>query len=272
MAHKTSDELRAANRRSNQRFGSIVSAIGALLAVAGLALTYAAGAAASGGGSASGDLAETSTTTVGVLAFFSLCALITGEQMRRGSIRANPTPPDTATPSATMVSSFRVLGTPWRVVWIVIAFTIAASLLGPVIAGFLTGAWPHSLSAHEAVEVLWAIYGSLAFATGLTLLSSLIKVRATARRASSGKHSQAGWRFWLYRWRADMWLVSAGGFFAAVCAVFAVSESTVLERSSVQGPLIVVAIVASAIAVAGIALGTQFWRTGESLGSGESYD
>lgn len=272
MTHGSAEEQRrAAVTRSNQRFGAVLSIIGGLLALAAAVVVYVAGAAASGDGYRAGDLARNSLVTVGVLIFFALCLLIPGEQMRRGSIRRNPAPPDTMLPSATRTSSFRVLSPMWRVVWIVIALAVAASLLVPVLVGFTAGTWPHSLDAHEAVEVLWSVYGSVAFAAGLTCASSLVKLLITTRRRKTEQRSQPGWRFWLYRWRLDVWLVAVGGFFASMCVVFEASAAAELDSSATAPPFLLFALVAVIVAAAGFVLGTQFWRTGEQLGSGESY-
>lgn len=271
-AQESPEQRRARVARSNRRFGVWCStAGGALLAIA-LVLVYGIGIVATidAAGSHSGSSAW-ATTTAGVLVFLAMCALILGEQLRRGRFRGNPNPPDTILPSASIVSRFGMLSTGWHLLWLLIALVVALTLLVPVIVGFVTGGWPHSLPEPEVVETPWTIYGAVAFATAAGLCGSLVKKSATAAHAdrTAPERGRPAWRFWLYRWRVDVWLNGIGGFVLAAAAVVVASVQADPERDT-AGALVAGGIGLISIA-AGLLLGAQFWRTGESLGAGESF-
>lgn len=266
---ESQEEGRARVARSNRVFGLWCSVIGGILLVVAAVIVYGVAVVVTVG--SDGSAAGAATTWVGVLLLFAMCALILGEQLRRGSFGVNPNPPDTLLPSASVRSSFRLLSTGWHALWTVVAFVVALTFLVPVIIGFTTGSWPHSLDDSGAVETPWTIYGAFAFGVGTGLLGSLSKKTFTAAHAGvvPPERGRKAWRFWLYRWRIDVWLSGIGGFLVALCAVFLCSA--VDEYDTPVVGLVVTAVIGLVLVVVGILLGRGFWRTGESLGSGESF-
>lgn len=270
-----SPERRAEIRAQNHAAGRVITIIGAVLVVATLVVVYGMAVVISTSDdpyTTAQDTMQPAMTTAGVLLLFALCGLILGEQLRRGGFGMNETPPDTVLPSATVVSSFRVLAARWHIVWGALSLVVAATLLLPPVIGALSYGWPQSIEGGDDIVIMWTLYGAVAFSTGVTILSSLSKKKSTARAVAAGRAvdpaRQGAWRLSLYRWRVDVWLVAVGALLVAAGAEYWILEAT--REDDASGPAIV-AVLGVVITVTGIILGRQFWRTGESLGTGESF-
>lgn len=273
-----SPEQAARVARQNRQVGVVSDVIGAVLAAAALGLVYGGGIVATAGRGGDVDAVNSQVSAMSaiwpaVLGLFAFCALMLGEILRRGGIRKNPEAREGGLPKGSNRSDLRVLSDGWRMLWILVALAVAVSLLAPVIVGFLTGGWPHDLPAGGMVQGTWTIYGSVAFGTAVTLFASWVKKSATRRAVAGGRGAgaapSAAWRFLLFRWRVDLWCAAVGGTVAAMFAVFALSAA-VTDDTAASG-LAAVAAAGALLAVVGILLGTQYWRTGEPLGSGESF-
>ena len=282
------DARRARVAESNRRFGAVLSTVGGVLAgfaflilvVGGLVLTWAASAPAS----VTSDPLDTvrgaadvaMSAVPGVLALFGMCGLVGGEQIRRGRINRNATPPPGGMPRATFVSRFRVLPTRWHLVWVVVGLAVTFVLAGLPVISWLTGGWPGNLEDADSFAQYWLIYGSIAFGVTVAAIVSLVKKwafrRATLRRGQSA-HPAVGQRFWRwfdYRWRFDLWLAGTGG--VLLILAFAPLQEAAQSGSDAGNARIAVTLfcVGVALIAAGTVCAINFWRAGEQLGSGES--
>lgn len=278
---------------SNHRFGRVLSIIGVVLAAialllvvgGGIALTLVDGARAGGADestadSAAGVLTGAMTLPPGALALFAMCALVAGEQLRRGSISKNPNPPDTLLPSASYVSRFNVLPYRWHIFWVAVGLVISFVLVGIPVISWFTGGWPESVREEDAFSGFWIIYGSLAFAVTVAAATSLLKKRLFLRAVASGRATAAGgpgksfWRWIDFRWRFDLWLAGIGGLGIALSfTVFSGAvgpDGDADEAAAAILPFIGILGAGVVLVVLGAIAAAQFWRAGESLGSGES--
>ncbi|WP_223691840.1 hypothetical protein [Leifsonia poae] len=287
------ERRRARVAESNRRFGRVLSVIGAVLAALAFVLLVAGGLVLTGLASnpagtddgAVDDIRGFATIGMsalpGILLLLAMCGLIVGEQLRRGSMRRNPAPPDTVLPQATMVSGFSVLSDGWHLIWIVVGLLVSLLLVGLPVLSWFTGGWPSSVGDQNAFAQYWLIYGAIAFGITVAALVSLIKKRAF-RRAQAGGRIRPGvvaggqrfWRWFDYRWRFDLWLAGLGGLIAALSTT-ALSEA--VGPGSAPGalaaalPLFIGFLALGLLLVAaGVVCALNFWRSGEALGTGES--
>ena len=279
----------------NRRFGKGLSIAGAILVAlclvmlfgGGLALTWLDQAVKTGldpdvADSVGGIATVCMTAAPGVVLLFAVCCLIPGEQMRRGWIAPTSKPRKGLLPTASMVSEFSVLGIGWHLLWSTAGLAVAALLIGIPMASWFTGAWPATLSEGNDFGGYWMIYGT--FALGITIASftSLIKKLAYLRQfrirgsgIQEGGPGKAFWRWMDYRWRFDLWLAGAGGVLLGLSPTF-LSEAVGPYGSpeeiaaALPGLLTMVGIGVLLVAL-GIGAAINFWRAGESLGSGESF-
>jgi hypothetical protein len=298
MPQELMDEEQQARRAkvaaSNRTFGRVLSVIGFILATVTLVLLVGGGVvmsaldrAQTAGANRSdlepiaGIVATAMTAAPGVVLLFAMCALIPGEQLRRGWIAPSAKPQRGILPSASLVSQFRILGFGWHIAWAVLGVAISAVLIGVPLSGWLSGGWPSNLRSSYDFTGFWIIYGSLAFAITVASFVSLAKKAwflAALRRGSAtptGGPGKALWRWVDYRWRFDLWIGGIGGLLIALSVTFlsgavgpagssaelAVALRSFLLLAGAGALLVVLALVAAA----------QFWRTGETLGSGESF-
>jgi hypothetical protein len=290
----TDDSARRARvAASNRSFGRVLSIAGGVLAGIALLLlligagVYVWGAQAFSEGADRSDVdgpigvaAVMMTFVTAILLLLALCALVLGEQMRRGALTRNPTPPDTLLPQASVVSQFGVLSFRWHLFWAVIALVIAAVLVGIPVLSWFTGTWPATLESSFDFTGFWVIYGSLSFSVGITTLVSLYKKQSYSADVRSGRATRAGgpgrgfWRWVDYRWRFDLWLAGLGGMLVAlsVTPFFGkVGPNSYSEGvSAAVGEFTLFLVPGVALIALGMVFARQFWRAGESLGSGES--
>lgn len=279
---------------ANRRFGRRLSIAGVVLVAlclvvlfgGGLVLTRVDQAAAAGiardqldglAGIAKGSLAALPA----LILLFAVCCLVTGEQLRRGSMAPSSKPQTDPLPTASMVSEFRVLGVGWHLLWSTTGLVVAALLSGIPVVSWFTGAWPETVSDDHSFSGLWMIYGS--FALGITLASftSLIKKLGYLRQyrirggaISDGGPGKSFWRWVDYRWRFDLWLTGAGGVLLGLSPVnlsMAVGPYGSADALSAELPGFFRLAGPGVLLVSlGIAAALNFWRAGEPLGSGES--
>ncbi len=286
------DEARRARvARSNHAFGRVLSVVGAALAalavvflgVGALLMTAASAAAASGDYSTADSLQGIAgvgmSAAPGVVLLFAMCCLILGEQLRRGSIGRNRTPPNTLLPSASNVSRFTVLGTGWHLLWVVVGLAVCLPLLIVPMASWFTGGWPADLGDYD-FGGFWTIYGTIGLGIVFAAAGSLVKKRGYRRAIASGRPADGGpgrrfWRFVDYRWRFDLWLVGFGGVLLAICPTFIATDigpdGDAAALASHLPLVIAVAVGGIVLVVLGVVASLQYWRAGESLGTGESY-
>ncbi len=278
--------------RSKQRAGRVLTGIGivlvsiaVLLLVVAAVLTTAAAALEESGRYDSADSLETAavlmvTVPPAALLLFGMCALIPGEQLRRGGIGRNPTPPPTALPSASYVSQFRVLSTGWHLTWIVVGAVVSLTLIGVPMVSWFTGSWPANLSDDSSFAGFWTIYGSLGFGVVVATVVSLIKKLGYRRAIARGRTNVSpapGRRFWRwvdYRWRFDLWSAGVGGVLIALSPTFIAIDVGPDSNGFVPAgdlvPTLAMLIGGMVLVVVGIIAALNFWRSGEKLGSGES--
>lgn len=294
MTDELTDEALAKRRErvaaSNRAFGRVLSVGGGILAAAALVLLVGGGLVmtAVAGGPDDGSLdgirgvaAVAMGATPGVILLFAMCGLVAGEQLRRGAMKRNPSPPDTVLPSASMVSRFRVLSVGWHVFWIVVGLLISVFLVVVPVVSWFTGGWPASVGDENDFSRYWVIYGSIGFGVTVAAITSLIKKLSYYRAQAAGKVQQGVeapgrrfWRFFDYRWRFDLWLSGLGGVILVLAftplssAVGATSSSS--ELADALPWTLSFCALGLVLIVAGIVCATQFWRAGEELGSGES--
>lgn len=289
----TGDALAARRERvaaSNRAFGKVLSVLGGVLAAIAFVLLVGGGlvltAIANGQDDGSLDgvrglAAVAMGATPGVLLLLAMCGLVAGEQLRRGAMKRNPAPPDTALPSASMVSRFRVLPIGWHVFWIVVGLLVSLLLVGLPVISWFTGGWPSSVGDENDFARYWLIYGSIGFGVTVAAITSLIKKLAFYRAQAAGKvqpgvdaPGRTFWRFFDYRWRFDLWLAGLGGVIL-VLALTPLSSAVGPTASGAEAAdalpwVVAFGALGVVMIVAGIVCATNFWRAGEELGSGES--
>ncbi|MGN6327263.1 hypothetical protein [Pseudolysinimonas sp.] len=263
---------------------SVVGVVAATLALASLVgggLVLDAGARARRAGAPVDTLealrtaASTALIIVpGILLLLAMILLIVGEQFRRGEWGPNPAPPDTRLPTATNVSRFRLLPLGWHVLWVALGAIVCIALVAIPALSYVTGAWPHASTSGDDFTGGWIIYGALGFGMTCAGIASVIKkttwLSTVARHPErlQGGSGRAFWRVVDYRWRFDLWATGIGGTLVA----FSVTALPPVLAGEAGSGALLAALVASGVVliVLGVLAATQFWRAGESLGSGES--
>ena len=298
MTQELTDEEKQIHRAkvagSNRSFGRVLSVAGVILTIMALALLVAGGVVMSAldrariSGENRSDLetiasftATALTAPPGLILLFAMCALITGEQLRRGWIGPSAKPQKGTLPSASMVSQFRVLGFGWHILWAAVGLVISVVLIGVPLSGWFSGGWPATLSLPYDFTGFWLIYGSLAFAITVTAFVSLAKKAwylAALRRGIAtpeGGPGKALWRWVDYRWRFDLWIGGFGGLLIALSVTFlsnAVGPTASADKlPAALPPFLLLGGAGLVLVVLALAAAAQFWRAGESLGSGESF-
>ena len=294
----TETELAARRTRvaaSNRSFGRVLSIVGVTLCALGLGALFGGGLAfswADQAASAGTDreivdavtgIATTCLTLApGLLVLLAMCCLIPGEQMRRGWIGVSPKPQTGLLPSASHVSEFRILGHGWHLLWAMAGLVLAVVLIGVPVASWFTGAWPATLSDSHDFTGFWVIYGAIALGISVAAFTSLIKKLAYRRQGrlrgpaiADGGPGQAFWRWVDYRWRFDLWLAGVGGMMVGISPMFlseAVGANASVDALATELPaFLTVTGIGVGLVVIGIVATVNFWRAGESLGSGESF-
>lgn len=285
---------RAKVAASNRTFGRVLSVVGVILAIVALALlvggavvmsaldrALTAGVDRSDLEPIAGIAGTAMTAAPGVILLFAMCALIPGEQLRRGWIGPSAQPQKGILPSASMVSQFRVLGFGWHILWAAVGLAVSAVLIGVPLFGWFSGGWPATLRSTYDFTGFWLIYGSLAFAITVTAFVSLAKkawyLAALKRGVATpeGGPGKAFWRWVGYRWRFDLWVGGIGGLLIALSVTFlsgAVGPAAPAgELSEALRSFLLLGGAGLALVVLALAASAQFWRAGESLGSGESF-
>ncbi|CAN5188418.1 hypothetical protein BH09ACT2_BH09ACT2_16190 [soil metagenome] len=298
MPQELTDEEQQARRAkvaaSNRTFGRVLSVVGVILATVTLMLLVGGGIVMSAldraqtAGANRSDLepiagiAGTAMTAApGVILLFAMCAVIPGEQLRRGWIGPSAKAQKGMLPSASMVSQFRILGFGWHIAWALVGLAISALLIGIPLSGWLSGGWPSTLRSTYDFTGFWIIYGALAFAITVALFVSLAKKAwylAALRRGAAtpaGGPGKAFWRWLDYRWRFDLWVGGIGGLLIALSVTFlsgAVGPAgSATELALALPPFLLMAGAGVVLVVLSLAAAAQFWRAGESLGTGESF-
>ncbi|GAA2081132.1 hypothetical protein GCM10009840_16030 [Pseudolysinimonas kribbensis] len=258
MTRRPSDaelaERRARVAASNRRSGATLSITGAVAAL--LALIALVGGTLLGA-----DFARIAT---GILLLVAAGCLVLGEQLRRGRWGANPAPPATALPTASIVTRFRLLPMGWHLLWLVLGALVSIALL----------VLPAIAFSDVDLAAVWIVYGAVgvgAVAGGAVSLLKKAVWRSGASRHPHGGDPARGrvfWRWIGYRWRLDIWAAGIGGF---LFGLIPTTLPDVDDSATGAGTALLVMLIAGAVLVAvGIVASTQFWRSGESLGSGES--
>ncbi|QNE47959.1 hypothetical protein F1C58_14335 [Glaciihabitans sp. INWT7] len=298
MPQELTDEEQQARRAkvaaSNRTFGRVLSVVGVILSTVTLMLLVGGGIVMSAldraqtAGANRSDLepiagvAGTAMTAApGVVLLFAMCALIPGEQLRRGWIGPSAKPQKGILPSASMVSQFRILGFGWHFGWALVGLAISAVLIGIPLSGWLGGGWPSTLRTTYDFTGFWVIYGALAFAITIASFVSLAKkawyLSALRRGVATpaGGSGKAFWRWLDYRWRFDLWIGGIGGLLIALSVTFlagAVGPSvTSAELAIALRSFLLLAAAGALLVVLALVAAAQFWRAGETLGSGESF-
>lgn len=295
MTDVQTEELTARRLRvaaSNRAFGRVLLVVGVLLLVVALLAILAgagvyvatanavqAGADRYEGENAVGLAAAAMTFVPAIALVLATCALVLGEQLRRGFLYANPTPPDTVLPSASYRSRFRVLGFGWHLLWTVVASAIALVLIGIPTLGWIAGIWPSTMESAYNFTGFWVIYGSLALGIGAASAVSMFKKWTNLADVSSGRATPAGgrgrtfWRWVDYRWRFDLWLAGVGGVAIGLSATAFYNLGPYQYEGQFAETLpgfALFAVPGVVLVVLGAVAARQFWRSGEPLGSAES--
>jgi len=278
---------------SNHALGRVLSIIGVSLAVFALLILLSGGAAdtvadISVNNGADRDsfkdvvaLARNAMLAApGLVLLFAMCALVLGEQLRRGQVKPNPNAPDTLLPSASNVSDFAVLSYRVHAVWVAVGLAVSAVLVGIPVISWFTGSWPSTVRSDYDFTGFWIIYGAIAFGITVATAVSLLKKALWVRRVSVGTATRTGgpgkrfWRWVDYRWRFDIWLAGIGGLLAALSLVFLDGTGgefgTPALLAAALPPFVGVLAGGVLLIVLGALAAAQFWRSGEALGSGES--
>jgi hypothetical protein len=161
-----------------------------------------------------------------LLALIAACFLIPGEQMRRGTMGRNPTAPDTRLPKATNVSRFRLLGTGWHGVWLLVGVVVSVVLAGFPAVASISGGWPTNIDPQFDFTNAWRTVALASFAVTGAMGGSLFKkvhyAHLVARRGDevqAGTPRAAVWAAVTSRWRLDIWVAAVGGFIIGFAGV-----------------------------------------------------
>jgi hypothetical protein len=219
-------------------------------------------------------------TAVLIAVLFAACFLIPGEQLRRGNFGRSQVPQTSMLPKASTLSRFRLLGTGWHALWVILGLGVALVLVLVPAVATLTQSWPTTLHDEYNFAEDWQIVGVFALAIAAAAAASLYKKvhyrRLVARRGdavSVGTAKAAFWQAATYRWRCDIWLVGLGGLLAgfAGTAVSLVDWGSDPDEGTAAVFIVCVLVAAVAIAIVGLWMSANFWRAGKPLGSAESY-
>ncbi len=193
-----------------------------------------------------------------VLLLLAMVALSIGEMLRRASWSVGDA-------GFWRGGSVRVVLRPLPV-WALVLWLLAplgawtALVLIPVLAR--EGAYA---SASEDFWTLAGFYGFIAAAIAGVLLMSLLKrvvfARVAARHLVAPERGRTFWKILSGGWRVESWCAGLAAGFAGILPLIAADPVA----------LLVFAIIAAVLAVAGVLLALGSWRTGEPIGYGESY-
>lgn len=275
------------SRRDERRFGTISSLIGGgllaiifLVLIGGGLLLFRADDVARAG--RRWDAVERMRETIemamllvpALVVLFSLSGLILGEQMRRGKLVLLPLTPQGERATGTVGSTFTPLGTGWHVLWSALGTVICGAMVALPAASWVTGGWPYSDPDGSGAGQAWVIYGALGFgiaiASWVSLLKKTVWIRAHRRHPdgpSTGPHQRV-WRWITYRWRFDLWVAGLGATVVAFSVTLLPAASAGDERAA--GAMTLMLIGGVVLVLVGGGLATQFWRSGEWIGTGES--
>lgn len=193
----------------------------------------------------------------------------------------------TLLPRGTNVSQVVPLGAGWHLAWLAACVMLTVLF---VWVGF-DGAW-FGDDRDGGFGLLWAMCALVtSFVSGVVFGSFVKKQREIARRRRAARADAAGprttgrrvrpsafWRWFVYRWRLDLWLCGLG----ALGTTVAVAVHRLVSSAPPDDPMTagdwrdahqVVTWTGSlgvAVLAVGVWCGTQFWRSGESIDSAES--
>lgn len=219
-----------------------------------------------------GQVVILSTVLVPIVA---MCFLWIGELIRRGTW-GGPSRyhSGSALPTGSTTVAVRMVSLGWAVAWVVGSAVPLGLLLWDIAARAENG-YTHDLYEEWIVNGL--IFAGALGATLAALVKKVVWLRSGAARLRVGaytRQSRRSWKFWRsfsFRWRFDVWLCALGMIALFLCAVILVSrpafswdaDGMTVAAALIGGPGVVVL-------ATGLWATTQFWRTGEHLGSGES--
>ncbi|MGC5167659.1 hypothetical protein [Luteimicrobium sp. DT211] len=197
---------------------------------------------------------------------------------RRGRVARSTRERTTLLPQGTNVARIRPLGIGWHVAWLVLLVALTVLFVG---VG-LDGRWFLDEPDDGSFAVLWWFCGLVTGFVSGVLLVSLVKKLALARRARRGapapERPSAFWRWFDYRWRFDLWLSGLGAAAVSMGAGVAWLVASTPDGEMSSGDAHAFAVLQAALLAGGVPLllvglwcGLQYWRSGEALGSGESF-
>jgi hypothetical protein len=200
------------------------------------------------------------------------------ELSRRGTVARSGRARTTLLPQGTNVARVRTLPTGWHVGWLLLLAALTALLLG---VG-LDGRWFADPPDDGGFAMLWWFCGVMTGFVSGVLLGSLVKKLALARRARRGtlaaSRASAFWRWFDYRWRLDLWLSGLGAGAVSLAAGVSWLVASTPDGDLSAGDAHAFGVLEAALLGGGVPLllvglwcGTQYWRSGEAPGSGESY-
>jgi hypothetical protein len=203
-----------------------------------------------------------------VLALLAVCAVIPGEQLRRGVwlIRDRPLRNGSPPRGRTVAARFRPLNHRTHALWALPALVAWAALILVPIASANAGSWPADLSygVESYIWLILGVYGATAFGAAAVILTSLTKKIVNARHTGADRAgvSDRSRRFWsplTYHARCDLWLAAIGGTFLGATPLPLHFDDTGLLSFTVP--------IGTATLVLGILTSWQFWKAGEDLGT-----
>ncbi|MBK1789220.1 hypothetical protein [Prauserella cavernicola] len=207
-----------------------------------------------------------------------MCAMVILEQIRRGPITTTANRPGKPAPTGTFQSQVRLLPTPLHLAWFVGLAALSVALLGLP----LTVEWDFD------IFFVWYLWAAIMVPVNGAVLGSLIKKICYARwyrrqlaASPDGqvvRTKQEFWRWFSYRWRFDLWLCGAAsllivlgaGLAAALAYIPADDFGDADDILAARGITIVLLSIGVPAMTFGLWACTQYWRSGEEIGSAES--
>lgn len=278
-----------------RRIGLLLSTVGAVLIGCALIAVFGGAIVLSGfqadsesfrAGSGEQQLADLivsvmSTGNVMLCLLIALCFLITGEQLRRGGIGRTARPQTTILPKGSYVSSFRPLSSGWHLLWAVLALTVALLLIVAPVVGTVNSSWPTTVYSPGSFSDSWLTTGMVALALACATWVSLFKKQRYFRRARitgipdrAGERGTRAWRWLTFRWRLDIWCAGVGGLVIGLSALAISSTDWSYDDPNRGDNLLgggVILLLGLVILGFGLWMASNYWKSGEPIGSGESF-